>query len=62
LDNALTALSQPNTQSVIAKKQFGGLTVTVNQPGGPFIPEPSTAILIGVGLVALLSRRPGRVV
>lgn len=47
LDNTLTALSQEGTFALIAKKDFGGLSVTVN------IPEPAAWVLASVcGLVA----------
>jgi hypothetical protein len=52
LDNTLTALSQNGTSALIAKKHFGGLSVTVN------IPEPSSLLLAGiVVLSALVYRR-----
>jgi hypothetical protein len=52
LDNTLTALSQNGTSSLIAKKHFGGLSVTVN------IPEPTSLVLAGmVVLSALVCRR-----
>jgi PEP-CTERM motif len=51
LDNTLTALSQLGTSSLIAKKDFGGLSVTV-------IPEPSTCLLFGIVVIGLaLGRR-----
>ena len=59
LDNTLVAVSENGTSSLIAKKDFGGLTITVNEPGGPFIPEPSTALLAGLGLLGFVLRRRG---
>lgn len=56
LDNTLVALSEANTQSLIAKKQFGGLTVTVNIPGGG-VPEPTSAVLMLLGLAGFITRR-----
>lgn len=51
LDNTLVALSQAGTFSLIAKKDFGGLSVTI-------IPEPSTMLLLGLASFGLvLSRR-----
>lgn len=52
LDNTLTALSEAGTFALIAKKDFGGVSITVN------IPEPATWILISVcGLVAAAGGR-----
>jgi PEP-CTERM motif len=51
LDNALSALSEQGTSALIAKKSFGGLSVTVN------IPEPSSLMLGGLVLVFGLVRR-----
>ncbi|MGD9635361.1 MAG: PEP-CTERM sorting domain-containing protein [Pirellulales bacterium] len=52
LDNTLTALSQEGTFALIAKKDFGGLSVTVN------IPEPATWFLASVcGLAAAFTGR-----
>jgi hypothetical protein len=48
LDNSLTALSELGTFSLIAKKHFGGLSVTVN------IPEPSTLALFGTMMMGVL--------
>jgi hypothetical protein len=46
LDNTLTALSEAGTFSLIAKKDFGGVSITVN------IPEPATWLMVSVcGLV-----------
>lgn len=48
LDNHLTAVSDTGTSAFIAKKNVQGFTITAN-----VIPEPSTAALLGLGLVAL---------
>ncbi|MBN1855163.1 MAG: hypothetical protein JW829_20700 [Pirellulales bacterium] len=47
LDNTLVALSEAGTQSFIAKKDFDGMSVTVN------IPEPSCLVLFGLTLLGL---------
>ena len=57
IDNVLVAISQPHTYSVIAKKDFGGLSVTVNQPGQGEIPEPTSIALALVGLALVAVRR-----
>jgi hypothetical protein len=58
LDNSLLAQSQPLAGSFIDKKDFGGLSVTINIPGGE-IPEPAalTAALIGLLGVVLSGRK-----
>jgi hypothetical protein len=52
LDNLLYAQSQPLAGAFIDKKDFGGLTITVNVPGGG-IPEPTSASLVALGLVGM---------
>lgn len=47
LDNTLIATSETGTATLIAKKDFGGLSVTVN------VPEPTSFLLAGFGLLAL---------
>lgn len=47
LDNTLSALSEAGTFTLIAKKDFGGLSVTVN------VPEPTVALLGGLGALGL---------
>jgi hypothetical protein len=51
IDNTLTALSQSGTFSLIAKKEFGGLSITVN------IPEPATWTLMALGMLAVVAAR-----
>jgi hypothetical protein len=58
LDNSLYATSEASAGAFIDKKDFGGLSVTVNAPN---IPEPGTALLALVGcLFATATRRPSR--
>lgn len=54
LDNTLTAVSQDGTTALIAKKDFGGISITVN------VPEPASAVLLALGLVGLAPRRQRR--
>ena len=52
LDNTLTALSEAGTFALIAKKDFGGVSITVN------IPEPATWLLVSVcGVLAAAGGR-----
>jgi hypothetical protein len=54
LDNTLTARSEAGTFALIAKKDFGGVSITVN------IPEPATwllASMVGMAAVAAGRRR-----
>ena len=48
LDNSLFAMSEAGSVAFIAKKQVGGLAITV------IVPEPSTVALLGFGLVGLI--------
>ena len=48
LDNTLTATSEFGTFSLIAKKDFGGLSVTVFT-----IPEPAACLLVGLAVIGL---------
>jgi len=60
LDNVLVATSQDGTSSLISKKDFGGLSITVQTPGGgggPDIPEPTTFALVSLGLIGLAAGR-----
>ena len=50
LDNTLVAVSEDGTQSLIAKKDFKGFSITV-------VPEPSTLLLGLLGAVGLLRMR-----
>jgi hypothetical protein len=52
LDNTLTALSEAGTFALIAKKDFGGVSITVN------IPEPATWLLVSLcGVLAAAGSR-----
>jgi hypothetical protein len=51
VDNTLTALSQAGTFALMAKKDFGGLSVTVN------VPEPATSLLASLVAFGLLGMR-----
>jgi hypothetical protein len=51
IDNALSATSQAGTSALISKKDFGGISITVN------IPEPGTLFLAGFALLALVVGR-----
>jgi hypothetical protein len=54
LDNTLTALSQDGTTAFIQKKDFDGVSITVDTFD---IPEPTTAFLALLSLVALSGTR-----
>lgn len=64
LDNSLVAQSENGTFSLIDKKDFGGLAVTVNMPhggGGPDSPEPTSLVLACLGLAGVaVGRRYSR--
>jgi hypothetical protein len=53
----LVAVSQQGTSALIDKKDFGGISIRVNVPGepggGPEIPEPTTFVLVGLGMLGL---------
>lgn len=51
LDNGLVAESETGTVALIDKKDFGGVSITVN------VPEPGTLALALVALVGVVSRR-----
>lgn len=51
IDNTLSALSQAGTFALIAKKQFGGVSITVNSP------EPATWAMAGIGALVVAGRR-----
>jgi hypothetical protein len=57
LDNTLVAVSQASTSASVAKKDFGGITIRSNvrlEPGGgPEVPEPTTFVLTGLGVMGL---------
>jgi hypothetical protein len=46
ITNTLTASSQAGTAAMINKKDFGGISITVN------IPEPTSLVLVVLGLVS----------
>jgi hypothetical protein len=52
LDNILLAQSEPLGGAFIDKKDFGGLSVTVNIPEGE-IPEPASILVAMIGLLGM---------
>jgi len=52
LDNTLTALSEEGTSAFIAKKDFGGTSITVM---GGEVPEPSTAVLFAAAVMGIVA-------
>jgi hypothetical protein len=54
LDNTLIALSENGTSTLIAKKNFGGLSITVN------IPEPASLLMVAIVGLGLVFIRPVR--
>jgi hypothetical protein len=58
LDNKLYAQSEIESTASIDKKDFGGLSVTVNVP--PVVPEPSAIALASLALLSSLGRRFSR--
>jgi hypothetical protein len=63
LDNVLTARSENGTFALIDKKDFGGVSITINpgEGGGPDTPEPASLVLACLGLLGLVGvRRLGR--
>jgi hypothetical protein len=60
IDNTLVATSETGTRSLIAKKDFGGVSITVNNPlggGGPNTPEPTSLVLACLGFAGLTAIR-----
>jgi hypothetical protein len=56
LDNVLLAASEAGTFSTIKKKQFEGVTVTVDTD----VPEPTSIAFLALGGAVLIGRRIGR--
>jgi hypothetical protein len=48
ITNTLDATSETGTETTIAKKDFGGISITIN------IPEPGTAVLASAAVVAMV--------
>jgi hypothetical protein len=63
LDNGLVAQSELGTLALIDKKDFGGVSITINPGpgGGPDTPEPASVVLACLGFLGLLgAQRLGR--
>jgi hypothetical protein len=52
LDNTLVAQSEAGSLALIDKKDFGGVSITINR-----IPEPTTLTLAGLGFLGLFGAR-----
>jgi hypothetical protein len=59
LDNGLIAQSELGTLALIDKKDFGGVSITVNPGGGggPDTPEPTSVVLACLGFLGLVGIR-----
>jgi hypothetical protein len=58
LDNGLIAQSELGTLALIDKKDFGGVSITINPPGGgPNGPEPTSLVLACLGFLGLAGAR-----
>ena len=58
LDNGLIAQSELGTLALIDKKDFGGVSITINPPGGgPNGPEPTSSVLACLGFLGLAGAR-----
>jgi hypothetical protein len=59
LDNGLIAQSELGTLALIDKKDFGGVSITINPGpgGGPDIPEPTSMVLTCLGFLGLVGAR-----
>jgi hypothetical protein len=56
MDNNLVASSEEGTSALIQKKVVSGPSIIITVP----IPEPNTAILLGMGLAGLATQRGRR--
>jgi hypothetical protein len=58
LDNTLLAQSEAGTLALIDKKDFGGVSITINPgPGGGDLPEPASLVLACLGLLGMVGIR-----
>lgn len=58
LTNTLIAESEPGTTALIQKKVVGETVITVETSNGaPVIPEPSTLLIVGLGLLSMATWR-----
>jgi hypothetical protein len=59
LDNGLIAQSEAGTFALIDKKDFGGVSITINPGpgGGPDTPEPGSVVLACLGFLGLAGMR-----